>query len=105
MTAPSAAELKELAGQLQAIVARLQPPAEHGSAERSFVTRDSRFSEGLRRVGTSPGHASDGESTDTERSRYRPSLYPHVPKRRVALLDAERRLFFDLDALKLDDYS
>ncbi len=105
MASLSTSELQELAQQLQGIVSRLQ----NHDPKQPLTTASDQLdppAATLQRVASSASvGTSDGESTDNERGRFRANLYPHKPKRRVALLDAERRLFFDLDALKLDDYS
>ena len=101
-----AGELQDLALQLQNIVSRLQNGNDRQQIEPDGGATGQLSAPSLRRVGSAASvGTSDGESTDAERARFRANLYPHKPKRRVALLDAERRLFFDLDALKLDDYS
>jgi len=106
MPALDPAELQELALQLQNIVSRLQESETVPGNNLPQPLSGELSAPSVRRVGsTGSTGTSEGESTDTERARFRASLYPHKPKRRVALLDAERRLFFDLDSLKLDDYS
>ena len=106
MSSLGAGELQDLALQLQVIVSKLQQHDGQQHLQPPAGIPEQLAAASLRRVGSSASvGTSDGESTDAERARFRANLYPHKPKRRIALLDAERRLFFDLDALKLDDYS